>query len=430
MPTSMNNRVLWTEGMLLTPQHFQQHDRYIDYLIQNKYACQQPYYWGFKSIKFSQELLTAGKVRLLNCVAIFPNGIFYNAPDVDLLPQDFDVVDTMTSQVIYLEIDNAKIFPYIPFNRPIVNIENNERQSMNVAMGQLNVRLSVKSEGKSNMQTLPMVKIKSTRVRGEVILSPQWIPPCLNYRVSDELNNNLEKLLFLIKTPLLKYVQWLKYDSSIAFGKIQTYALLQTLNRFYRSFQQIKNDFSVHPNQLYICMLEFLSELELHNIHGYNLFESYPYQHNRLYEVFSFLFNRIFKLLKRIFQTRAIKTVLTLKKHKLWVSEQAIPPLNLLTALILSIHASGDLKVVERMVLNDMKVAPLNKIHNLICHALPGIPIKALKKLPLDLMHEANIIYFSLEIEDENDSMPQSMACYFSAHIKDFELSLWHIRKS
>lgn len=38
---SWNNRVVWSEGMFLRPQHFQQHDRYLETLVDGR--CRSPW---------------------------------------------------------------------------------------------------------------------------------------------------------------------------------------------------------------------------------------------------------------------------------------------------------------------------------------------------------------------------------------------------
>src|SRR5438270_6124505 len=45
-----HNKVVWTEGMFLQPQHFQQHDRYTEYQLRQRLASTVGYPWGYTSI--------------------------------------------------------------------------------------------------------------------------------------------------------------------------------------------------------------------------------------------------------------------------------------------------------------------------------------------------------------------------------------------
>ena len=43
---SRYRKVVWNEGMLLTPHHFQQWDNYYEELLSSRFAAASPYDWG------------------------------------------------------------------------------------------------------------------------------------------------------------------------------------------------------------------------------------------------------------------------------------------------------------------------------------------------------------------------------------------------
>ena len=45
-------KVIWKEGMLLRPQHFQQNDRYYQNQLQVRTQQQHRFNWGFHSLSF------------------------------------------------------------------------------------------------------------------------------------------------------------------------------------------------------------------------------------------------------------------------------------------------------------------------------------------------------------------------------------------
>ncbi|MDO7919824.1 type VI secretion system baseplate subunit TssK, partial [Pseudomonas aeruginosa] len=55
---SWNNRVVWSEGMFLRPQHFQQHDRYLETLVDGRCRSLLAGGWGFSELKLDDALLT------------------------------------------------------------------------------------------------------------------------------------------------------------------------------------------------------------------------------------------------------------------------------------------------------------------------------------------------------------------------------------
>lgn len=85
----------WSEGMLLTPQHFQQNDIYWNRLVQHQMAQLNPHYWGLLALTLDQAALRAGQIHVTAVHAVMPDGLVvqYPAPgqkDVMLLDVSAD----------------------------------------------------------------------------------------------------------------------------------------------------------------------------------------------------------------------------------------------------------------------------------------------------------------------------------------------------
>ena len=65
----------WSEGMMLSPQHFQQNDIYWQQQLRHLMAQLQPYYWGVLDIAIDEALLRDGKVRIDRLRCVMPDGL-------------------------------------------------------------------------------------------------------------------------------------------------------------------------------------------------------------------------------------------------------------------------------------------------------------------------------------------------------------------
>ncbi|CAM2065655.1 Type VI secretion system baseplate subunit TssK [Sulfidibacter corallicola] len=65
----------WHEGMLLSPQHFQEADRRLERLFQFYGAQWQPYSWGVRHWDLDETLLAHGRFRLHRLEAVMPDGL-------------------------------------------------------------------------------------------------------------------------------------------------------------------------------------------------------------------------------------------------------------------------------------------------------------------------------------------------------------------
>ena len=77
---SNSQRVVWGEGMLLTPQHFQQSERYREALQRERGRVQSPLLWGIREFAIEPESLAGGELRVTRCVGILPDGSMFDAP--------------------------------------------------------------------------------------------------------------------------------------------------------------------------------------------------------------------------------------------------------------------------------------------------------------------------------------------------------------
>ena len=75
---SESNRVAWTEGLFLRPQHFQQTERFLERSLSELETFTLAYCFGFVNLEIDQELSKLGKVGLASAQGMFPDGTAFN----------------------------------------------------------------------------------------------------------------------------------------------------------------------------------------------------------------------------------------------------------------------------------------------------------------------------------------------------------------
>lgn len=114
-PLDVPERVVWHEGMLLAPQHFQQADARLDALVAWHTLAANPFGWGVRNFSIDTALLHAGIFRVLAVDAIFPDGtaVSYSAQqpshgtlELDLAPHAAALADRPMN--VYLTLPVAR----------------------------------------------------------------------------------------------------------------------------------------------------------------------------------------------------------------------------------------------------------------------------------------------------------------------------------
>jgi len=67
--------IQWHEGLLLTPQHFQQLSSRHEALVQYGTLLAAPFCWGVRRLKYDRVSLTSGKFRIQQLEAVMPDGL-------------------------------------------------------------------------------------------------------------------------------------------------------------------------------------------------------------------------------------------------------------------------------------------------------------------------------------------------------------------
>ena len=67
-------RIQWHEGMLLSPQHFQQESARVDALLAWHGLIANPYAWGVRRLDIDQGLLATGLLRVTALDVVMPDG--------------------------------------------------------------------------------------------------------------------------------------------------------------------------------------------------------------------------------------------------------------------------------------------------------------------------------------------------------------------
>jgi type VI secretion system protein ImpJ len=106
--------VQWHEGMLLSPQHFQQAALRADLLLQFHLAQAMPYRWGLLSLQVDPARLAMGAFRVVSLQAILPDGLAVAYPEGDMAPLELDLLPLAEQ----LRDAPAKIYLAVPARRP------------------------------------------------------------------------------------------------------------------------------------------------------------------------------------------------------------------------------------------------------------------------------------------------------------------------
>jgi type VI secretion system protein ImpJ len=210
---SWENKVVWTEGLFLQPQHLQQQDRYVDRLVRASTMPLRPFAWGLTELSLDSAMLTLGKFAVRSVAGIMPDGTPFNVPgDVDP-PKPLDLAESTRNLVVYLQLPTRQpggvevaspqlietVARYATDELEAVDINAGYTGTATVPVGKLRLRYALENEARSGFTAIGLARIVEVRAGKSTVLDEGFIPPMLASSASGVIGGFINHLQGLIR---------------------------------------------------------------------------------------------------------------------------------------------------------------------------------------------------------------------------------------
>jgi type VI secretion system protein ImpJ len=440
------NKVIWSEGMFIQPQHFQEQDNYFHSQLNAYQRLYHAYYWGVIELTIDESLLNSGKISLNTAQGIFSDGTIFNIPGTDHAPLIVEVDSTVKNEILYLAI---------PLKRPGVQevsfeeIRNKARykasekevidniysqKNTNIMIGKLQPQLLLESQDTSQFSLIPIARILECKADGKIILDEAFIPTCLSSKASKTLTGFISEISALLEQRSKAISQRIgDINRSAGVSAIADFLLLQLTQRFGLLFQHLTSESIVHPEYFYRFLLELAGSLLSFRapLRQDFLPKLNKYQHQDLQVTFSSIMSEIRQSFSTVIEPLAIP--LPLEKREFGISVAQIEHKDLFEHSKFIIAASADIssEIFQREFPMQIKIGPVEQIRHLINLQLPGISLRNLPVAPIQIPFNSKYLYFELIKEGKWwDALKQSggIAIHTSGDFENLQLELWAIR--
>src|SRR5438067_3080834 len=310
--------VLWTKGTLLTPQHLQAQDRYLDELLRFQLGAVAFCPWGFARLELDREALGSGAVVLRSAAGRFPDGLQFDAPASDPAPPP-RTLEGAWQQDQRTMLVSLGVPEYRPGARNIAardalgtgaaatarwraeellaRDETTGLAERPIQVARANVRLLFAGETAEGYTVMPVARLLRSSA-GEVTLDPGFVPPLLDVVASPSLVGIARRVVERVaaKAGALGSARRQRNQGLADFSvtDVASFWLLYALNTHLPSLRHLHEVRGGHPSDLWEAMLALAGALAT--------FAPMPpslpdYDHLHLGECFAALEARLLELL-------------------------------------------------------------------------------------------------------------------------------------
>jgi type VI secretion system protein ImpJ len=444
---STNSKVIWTEGLFLQPQHFQQQDRHFERYVESRCRALVPHSWGFTEIELEHDFLSIGKFAVRRAEGVFPDGTPIRIPDDDPVPPAIDIGPQDRDQIIHLavplrrsgapEVERAAAAGADGLARHAVReLEARDATSANadaalLEVAALRTRLLLASEVTDAYACVPLAHVVECRTDRRVVLDDAFIPTVLDARASTRLATFLRELLGLLHQRGEALGGRVAATGRAGSAEIADFLMLQAINRYEPLIAHLADSGLVHPEDLFEVCVCAAGELATFTTAGKRPPSFAPYRHDRLRESFEPVIAALRSALSAVLEQSAIPIPIESKKFGVSVATVADRSLYNTAVFILAARADLPAEELRRRFPAQLKIGPVERIRDLVNLQLPGVPVHAVPVAPRQIPYHAGFVYFELDQSHELWSQLTTsggMALHVAGEFPGMALEFWAIR--
>ena len=408
---SSNNKVVWSEGLFLRPQHFQQHDRYLERFVEGRSAPLRNHSWGFTEFQVERDLLAIGKLGLKRASGVFPDGTPFSMPDDEPLPSPIELTAEVRDQEVLLAIPVRKAGSRESDRRDVVDgvvryrVRDVEARDVSgdagamhaVEVACLRSKLLLANEPKEDYACIPAAHILECRADRMVVLDDRFIPTVLNARQAPILATFMTEVQGLLHQRGEALAARTVATGRSGSAEIADFLMLQTINRYEPVVAHWAQSPLVHPEDLFRLSLEIVGDLSTLTSDARRPPKFPLYRHDALRASFEPVMVALRACFAIVLKQNAVQIPLEKKRFNISVGAVADRGLYEEAAFVLAARADMASENIRRDFPAQVTIASVEKIARLVNEHLSGIALQPLAVAPRQIPFHAGFTYFELD---------------------------------
>lgn len=443
-------KVLWVEGMMIEPQHFQEQERYFENLINKRSNVFGAYNWGFLELEIDVSLLEQDKLALKKAKGIFPDGTPFDMPDNDPLPEPINLKREQQGEIICLALSLDILGnPFIDFKKQKINSryrvleseipdrtqtssQETNSQSTYIQMASLNTRLMIKGNVSGAETALAICRLKEFSEDGRnIFLDENFLPPMLDFRATGWIKSSVEEIVGIISSRL-SYIQEDYFDQSIGtLSELLELLLLQIFNEYKFKLSHLLTLPQVHPERMFYSLLEMLGKIcFIPGAEKFRAIQYIKYEHDSLHGSFFNLLGSLRGALSLIIESPSVALQFVDVGDGIYVYQNDAQLR--IEKIVFAVSANMPSDKLRVSFPAQTKIGPVDLISSLIELQLPGVRMLPLATPPRYVPYYPSSIYFELDSQDEMYKKSLSAVSIALSIVGDFpslRFDVWGIKE-
>jgi type VI secretion system protein ImpJ len=437
--------VLWSKGVLLTPQHLQAQDRHHEESLAFQVGALAFCAWGFSQLAIDRDALSGGTLVVNAVSGRFPDGLLFDAPLGGPTPPPKDVTAAFAPDqrtlLVYLAVPEYRpgarnvaragdaVLTRWQADEQLARDETTGLTERPIQVAPPTLRLVLEGESLEGYTAMPVARLERSAA-GALSLDHTFVPPLLDMAASEALTGLMRRLVERLSARSASLAGSRRQrntdlaDFSVA--DVGSFWLLYTVNTHLPAIRHLHEVRRGHPSALWEAMLALVGALSAFSTAG-DARTLPAYDHLRLGPGFAELERRLFELLDGAVVDSAVSVPLKAVRPTLHAA--AVEQTGWLDAPQWFLAVSAPLRQQELIpkVLQGCKVGSADVVDTLIRQALPGIELAHVSAPPPAVPVKLDFQYFAVRKAGgawDAIARARNVAVYVPAELADARFEL------
>lgn len=439
------NKVVWSEGMFIRAQHFQQDGRYLERFVRTRTAGLRGYGWGLTELRLNHDLLSTGQFAIERAVGVFEDGTPFALPEDSPHPKPLQLSENVRNAIVYLTVPISQPggfetggdgeagttrFRTAEIEVPDANM--GETVSAPIQVGELRLGYMLETADRAGFHSIGLVRISEVRADNSVVLDASYIPPILDCSVSVPLTGLLNEIVGLLNHRGEAIASRLSAGSGVGTASefVDT-LMLQVINRWQPVFSHLASASMVHPETAFANVIALAGELATFTSADRRPRAFPPYRHDLLQLTFQPAIDAVRQALSMVLEQGAMQIPLT--EHRYGIRLAQVPERSMFSRYSFFLAAKADMpgEALSRGLVGQVKIGPVEQIRELVNTALPGVPLRSLPVAPRQIPYHTGKVYCELDRSAQiwkQFGTSSGMAMHVGGDFPSLELELWAVK--
>ena len=435
---------IWSQGMFMRPQHFQQQERYWESFVHDLVSGQSGYGWGLRRLEIDRAALELGRFEVTRLALVLPDGTPLAAPGIADLPPPRALGPEAQGKRVLLALpigrtDAAEVSPdgatdaERRWRRRPVSLRDSSSEDgeyCEVQLGRLAPVLLLEGEPRDTYETVPIAKVESASDT-EITLDESYLPPVLNCRCHPGYMRTLRDILAVLHRRAEHLAAQIDPNTAVGLSDAIDFLLLQTVNRHESVFAHMGQLEHIAPERAYAATAELAGELSTF-LPERRTQPPPTYDHADPGPGWRALVRSVSSALGRISDRHGVELALEHQPNGSWVTAVHDHGLLDFGRFIVVVRTNAPREIAAPQIERRLKVCSMESIREIVALQLSGIPCTAVPVVPRGLPYYPNATYLevdrTVELWEEVRSSG-NLAIYIMAGAETtFDVQLWALR--